>query len=381
MPNTRSILHLDLDSFFVSVERLKDTSLLGKPVIVGGAANRGVVASCSYEARKFGVHSAMPIGKAKQLCPDAIIIKGDMESYSRYSSIVTSIIEQSVPVYEKTSIDEFYADLTGMDKFFGCYKWSTELRIKIRKETGLPISFGLAVNKLISKMSTAEAKPDGQIHILPGTECDYIAPMNVAKIPMVGDKTANILYSMGIQTIKQLRDYPIGQLQARLGEHAKGLWQKANAIDDSPVESHGEQKSMSTERTFMEDTVDIKRVKERLVGMTEELAFDLRKMEKITGCVTIKIRYADFNTYTKQKQITLTSSDNNLIRIVAELFDSLYDGKQLIRLIGIRFSSLINGSPQINIFEDTAESVNLYHAVDTIKKKYGSDLLKRAAGL
>jgi len=348
---------------------------------VGGAANRGVVASCSYEARKFGVHSAMPIGKAKQLCPDAIIIKGDMESYSRYSSIVTSIIEQSVPVYEKTSIDEFYADLTGMDKFFGCYKWSTELRIKIRKETGLPISFGLAVNKLISKMSTAEAKPDGQIHILPGTECDYIAPMNVAKIPMVGDKTANILYSMGIQTIKQLRDYPIGQLQARLGEHAKGLWQKANAIDDSPVESHGEQKSMSTERTFMEDTVDIKRVKERLVGMTEELAFDLRKMEKITGCVTIKIRYADFNTYTKQKQITLTSSDNNLIRIVAELFDSLYDGKQLIRLIGIRFSSLINGSPQINIFEDTAESVNLYHAVDTIKKKYGSDLLKRAAGL
>jgi DNA polymerase-4 len=245
----------------------------------------------------------------------------------------------------------------------------------------LPISFGLAVNKLISKMSTAEAKPDGQIHILPGTERDYIAPMNVAKIPMVGDKTANILYSMGIQTIQQLRDYPIRQLQIRLGEHAKSLWQKANAIDDSPVESHAEQKSMSTERTFIEDTIDIKRVKERLVSMTEELAFDLRKLEKITGCVTIKIRYSDFNTYTKQKQITLTSSDNNLISIVAELFDSLYDGKQQIRLIGIRFSNLINGSPQINIFEDTAESVSLYHAMDTIKKKYGSDLLKRAAGL
>jgi DNA polymerase-4 len=381
MPNARAILHLDLDSFFVSVERLKNSSLNGKPVIVGGAANRGVVASCSYEARKLGVHSAMPIGKARQLCPDAIIIKGDMKSYSKYSSIVTTIIEQSVPVYEKTSIDEFYADLTGMDKFFSCYKWSSELRMKIRKETGLPISFGLAVNKLISKISTAEAKPDGQIHILPGTECDYIAPMNVAKIPMVGNKTANILYGMGIQTIQQLRDYPIKQLQLRLGEHAKGLWQKANAIDDSPVESYGEQKTMSTERTFMEDTIDIKRVKEKLVGMTEELAFDLRKIEKITGCVTIKIRYADFNTYTKQKQITLTSSDNNLIRIVAELFDSLYDGKQLIRLIGIRFSNLINGSPQINIFEDTAESVNLHHAVDAIKKKYGSDLLKRAAGL
>jgi DNA polymerase-4 len=381
MLTTRSILHLDLDSFFVSVERLKNTALNGKPVIVGGAANRGVVASCSYEARKFGVHSAMPIGKARQLCPDAIIIQGDMESYSKYSSIVTAIIEQNVPLYEKTSIDEFYADLTGMDKFFGCYKWSTELRIKIRKETGLPISFGLAVNKLISKMSTAEAKPDGQIHILPGTERNYIAPMNVAKIPMVGDKTANILYSMGIQTIYQLREYPIRQSQGRLGEHAKSLWQKANAIDDSPVESHAEQKSMSTERTFMEDTIDIKRVKERLVSMTEELAFDLRKLEKITGCVTIKIRYADFNTYTKQKQITLTASDNNLIRIVGELFESLYDGKQLIRLIGIRFSNLINGSPQINIFEDTAESVNLYHAVDAIKKKYGTDLLKRAAGL
>jgi len=378
---SRSILHLDLDSFFVSVERLKNSSLEGKPLIVGGSSNRGVVASCSYEARKYGIHSAMPIRMAKQLCPEAIIISGDMESYSNYSAMVTEIIEKDSPLYEKRSIDEFYVDLTGMDKFFGSYKWSTELREKIRKETGLPISFGLAVNKLISKMSVAEAKPNGQIQIQGGTEREYIAPMNVSKLPMVGEKTTSLLYSMGVRTIKTLREIPIRQLQREFGENGKMIWERANAIDHSVIEPYEEQKSLSSERTFMEDTTDVHAVKAKLVDMTEDLAFELRKLGKLTGCVTIKIRYTDFNTFTKQNKIVLTANDGYLIQKVKDLFDQLYERRQLIRMVGIRFSSLVNGSPQINLFEDTIDLVSLYQAVDKIKGKYGSDLIKRAIGL
>jgi DNA polymerase-4 len=377
----RAILHLDLDSFFVSVERLKNSDLIGKPVIVGGPNARGVVASCSYEARKFGVHSAMPGRLAKQLCPDAIFIKGDMESYSKYSAMVTEIIETNSPLYEKTSIDEFYVDLTGMERFFGCYKWSKQLRDKIRKETGLPISFGLAVNKLISKMSTAEAKPDGHIQIPYGTEKGYIAPMSVSKIPMVGEKTASALNSMGVRFVKTLSEIPVKHLQREFGENGKILWEKANAIDNSTVEPYEEQKSLSSDRTFMADTTDVNAVKAKLVDMTEDLAFELRKLGKLTGCVTVKIRYSDFNTFTKQRKIVLTANDDNLIQKVKELFDQLYDRRQLIRLVGVRFSSLVNGSPQINLFEDTAELVNLYMAIDKVKNKFGVDLLKRATGL
>jgi len=377
----RSILHLDMDSFFISVERLKNPDFNNKPLIVGGTSNRGVVASCSYEARKFGVHSAMPIRTAKQLCPDAIFIRGDMESYSNYSGIVTEIIHENSPVYEKTSIDEFYVDVTGMDRFFGCYKWSTELRQKIQKQTGLPVSFGLAVNKLISKISTNEAKPNGQIQIPFGTEKGYIAPMDVSKIPMVGKKTASALYSMGVRTVNTLSQIPILHLQKEFGEHGRTLWEKANAIDESPVESYDEQKSISTETTFQEDTTDANAVKDKIIDMVQDLGFELRKLNKLTGCITIKIRYSDFNTFTRQRKIILSANDDNLIKIAKELFDQLYERRQLIRLIGVRFSSLVSGSPQINLFEDTAEKVSLYQAIDRIKLKHGTDMIKRAKGI
>ncbi len=376
--DTRAVLHMDLDSFFVSVERLKNPAFIGKPLIVGGNSARGVVASCSYETRKFGVHSAMPMRMAKKLCPEAIVVSGDMESYSHHSSIVSEIISGRSPVYEKRSIDEFYVDLTGMEKFFGCYKWASETRAKVIKETGLPISFGLSVNKLVSKMGTSKAKPNGQLQIPRGTEREFIAPMSIQKIPGVGEETAAHLYSMGVKTIKTLREIPVQLLQKEFGKNGKLIWEKANAIDDSPVEPYDEQKSISTESTFNSDTTDINFLKALLVKQSEELAFELRKSQRLTGCITVKVRYSDFNTFTQQKKITLTASDSTLIDLAKQIFDKLYDKRVLVRMVGIRYSHLVYGNPQINLFEDTAESVRLYEAMDKIKSKYGAVAIKRA---
>ena len=374
----RTILHMDLDSFFVSVERKKNPSLMGKPLIIGGSSNRGVVASCSYETRKFGVHSAMPSRLAKKLCPEAIFISGDMESYSKYSNEVTEIISEISPAYEKSSIDEFYVDLTGMDRFFGCYKWATELRQKITKETNLPISMAVAVNKLISKMGTSEAKPNGQKEIPAGEEREFIAPMPVKRIPMVGEKTSSQLFSMGVKTIKTLREIPPKYLESEFGKNGLVLWNKANAIDHSPVEPYHEQKSVSTERTFHEDTTDMVFLNAKLISLTESLAFELRQLEKLTSCVTVKIRYSDFNTLTMQKHLPYTASDPLLIQTAKDLFTKLYDKRMSIRMIGIRFSHLVNGSPQINLFEDTQEIVSLCQAMDWIKNRYGTELIQRS---
>lgn len=374
----RAILHMDLDSFFVSVERIKNPTLVGKPLIIGGSSNRGVVASCSYETRKFGVHSAMPIRLAKQLCPDAIIIGGDMESYSKHSKVVTDIIEEKSPLYEKSSVDEFYVDLTGMDKFHGAYKWSLELREAIMKETGLPISMALAVNKLISKMATSEVKPQGKTEILAGEEREYIAPLSVAKIPMVGEKTASQLFRMGVKKIHTLREIPSKFLEGEFGKNGRSLWEKANAVDHSPVEPYHEQKSLSTETTFPEDTTDIAFLRAQMVSLTESLAFQLRDLGKLTACVTVKIRYSDFNTHTMQRHLPYTAGDQVLIQTAKELFDKLYDKRLLIRLVGVRFSHLVNGSPQIHLFEDTQEMVNLCLAMDKIRHKYGEEAVRRA---
>lgn len=377
----RQIVHIDLDSFFVSVERLINPKLIGKPVLVGGTSDRGVVASCSYEAREFGIHSAMPMKMARQLCPEAIVVRGDTSEYSRHSDTITEIISGSVPLYEKTSIDEFYVDLTGTDKFFGSYKLATELRQKIMKETGLPISFAMSSNKTVSKVGTGEAKPNGQKEIPWGTEKNFLAPLSVNKIPMVGDKTYQLLRNMGVMWIRTLQEMPVELMEQVLGQNGVAIWKKAQGIDNSPVEPYSERKSISTERTFEKDTIDVKALKGILVGMTEKLAFQLRSEQKLTACVTVKIRYSDFNTYTLQAKIPYTSLDHTLIEKVKELFDKLYQKRMLIRLIGIRFSHLIQGNYQYNMFEDTAEQLNLYQALDRIRNRFGSDAIARAAGM
>lgn len=377
----RQIIHLDLDSFFVSVERRINPKLNGLPVIVGGTSDRGVVSSCSYEARSFGVHSAMPMRMAKQLCPHAIVVKGDYEQYSYYSNLVTDIIKESMPLYEKTSIDEFYVDITGMDKYFGCYKMATELRQRIMKESNLPISFALSQNKTVSKVGTGEAKPNGQKLIPLGTEKEFLAPLSVKKIPMVGDKTYIQLRNLGIEKIKTLQDMPVKALQQVLGDNGISIWKKANGIDHSPIEPYNERKSLSTECTFEKDTIDMQHLNSVLVSMTEKLAYQLRSEEKLTACVTVKIRYSDFNTYTMQARIPYTAIDSVLIEKVKELFNKLFQKRMLIRLIGVRFSHLIQGTYQFDLFNDTTEQMQLYAAMDKLRQRFGDKAVMRAVGL
>jgi DNA polymerase-4 len=372
---------MDLDCFFVSVECLRNPQLKGKPIIIGGHSDRGVVASCSYEARKFGVRSAMPVRMAKQLCPQVQIVSGDMDAYSKYSHLVTNIIEDQAPLYEKSSIDEFYIDLTGMDKFFGIYKWAHELRSKIMRESGLPISMGLSVNKMVSKVATGEAKPNGERKVNKGDERNFLAPMSISKIPMLGEKTYSILCNMGVEKVATLREIPVELLQNLFGKNGTELWRRANAIDDSPVVPYSERKSISTENTLEKDTIDVKMLKSLLTSMVEEIAFKLRQEQKLTACVTVKIRYSNFDTVTRQCHISYTSADHVLLKTASELFDKLYDRRMLIRLIGVRFSHLVYGNYQIRLFEDTEHLVGLYQAMDKIRFKFGSDKIGRAAGI
>lgn len=377
----KTILHLDLDTFFVSVERRMNTELKNKPILVGGLSDRGVVAACSYETRKFGVHSGMPMKMAKELCPEAVPIKGNAGTYSKFSDIVTEIIQEKVPLFEKSSIDEFYADLTGMDRFFGSYKYASELRQRITKETGLPISFGLSVNKVVSKVATNEAKPDNQLKIDFGLEKPFLAPLSIKKIPMVGDKTYQTLRNLGLRQVRTIQEMPIDVMQRVLGKNGGVIWKRANGIDHTPVIPFCDRKSISTERTFDKDTIDVTKLKGILIAMTENLAYQLRRGEKLTACIAVKIRYSDFNTYSKQLRIPYTSADHILIPKILEMFKSLYNRRLLVRLIGIRFSHLVSGNYQINLFDDTEEILSLYHAMDHIRKRYGDKSVIRASGM
>jgi len=377
----RNIIHLDLDAFFVAVECKKEPKLKGRPLIVGGSSRRGVVAACSYEARHFGVHSAMPMYLALQLCPDATVISGDMESYSQHSHLVTDIIADVAPSFEKASIDEFYIDASGMDKFFGAFKWAVELRKRIMEESRLPISLGMSVNKLVSKVATGEYKPNAEKLIPSGTEKEFLGPLSVEKIPMIGKQTSSFLYDMGVRTVATLREMPLKFLVSAFGKNGRSLWNKAQGIDDSPVVAYSEQKSISTECTFEEDTIDVKRLNSILIAMVEKVAFQLREQKKLTSCITVKIRYSNFDTETKQLHIPYTSSDLILLRTVQELFKKLYSRRMLIRLVGVRLSNLVQGNHQISLFDDTEEDINLYEAMDYIKHKHGVDKLIRATTL
>lgn len=377
---SRSIVHMDLDTFFVSCERLIDSNLNNRPVLIGGTSDRGVVAACSYEARKFGVHSAMPMRMAKQLCPEAVIIRGNSGIYSKYSKLVTEIIKESVPVYEKTSIDEFYLDLSGMDRFFGTQKFASELRAKIIRESGLPISFGLSLNKTVSKIATGEAKPNNELNIHNGQEKSFLAPLSVKKIPMIGTKTYRTLCDLGVKKIQSIQEMPVELMESVFGKNGIIMWKKANGIDNSPVIPYQERKSISTERTFDKDTIDIKKLEGLMTAMAENLAFQLRQGDRLTSCITVKIRYSDFQTYTLQKHIPYSAADHAIIPVVLELFKKLYKRRVLVRLIGVRFSHLVQGAHQINLFEDTS-ILNLYQAMDKIRNKYGDRAVVRASGM
>lgn len=381
LTTNRCIVHLDLDTFFVSVERLLNSNLIGKPVIIGGTSDRGVVASCSYEARQFGVHSAMPMKMARILCDHAIVVRGDMDQYSKYSKMVTEVIAEQAPVYEKASIDEHYLDITGMDRFFGNIKWSQELRQKITHETGLPVSFGISINKTVSKIATNEAKPNGLLQVPYHRIHPFMDPLSIKKIPMIGNRTYMLLRSMGISTINTLRFIPIDMMERVMGKNGIVIWKKANGIDPTPVQQYSERKSIGTERTFETDTIDVAMLRNILIGMVEKVTFQLRKEQRLTSCVTVKIRYSNFDTHTLQKHIPYTAFDHILLKTAQELFKNLYTRRMLIRLIGVKFSSLVQGSQQLNMFEDTPEMTNLYQAMDRIRLRFGTKAIRRAAGM
>lgn len=376
---TRAIVHMDLDTFFVSCERLTNSALRGIPLIIGGG-ERGVVASCSYEARKFGVRSAMPIHMAMKLCPDAKIMKGDMELYSKLSHDVTNVLQEKAPVLEKASIDEFYLDITGMDKFHGSYKWTNELAQSVIKETGLPISFSLSVNKTVSKIATGEGKPVGNLQVPENEVQAFLNPLSIQKIPMVGTVTFQLLSRIGVRKIQTLSEMPPEVLQQMIGKNGLDIWKKANGIDHTPVEPYTERKSISTEHTFSQDTIDLAKLKRVLIGMVEKLAFQLRSEQWLTSTITVKIRYANFDTETKQCKIAYTSADHILTKNVMELFEKVYQRRMRLRLIGIRFSGLVRGTYQIDLFEDTEEMLSLYAAMDKMKSRYGFDAVMRCAG-
>jgi DNA polymerase-4 len=374
----RTIVHMDLDTFFVSVERLHNSRLNSLPVIIGGMSDRGVVASCSYEARRFGVRSAMPMKMARILCPDAVYIRGDLESYSRYSRMVTEIIAEKAPLFEKASIDEHYLDITGMDRFFGSMKWTQELRQSIMRHSGLPISVGLSINKTVSKIATGIAKPNGELQVPAVQVKPFLDPLSISKIPMIGQKTYHLLRSMGIATIHTLSCMPPAMVEKVLGKNGIVIWKKANGIDPTPVQSYSERKSISTETTFETDTTDVAMLNSLVSGMTEKIAFQLRKKQKLTSCVTVKIRYSNFDTHTMQQRIPYTALDHMLIPVAKALFARVYQRRMLIRLIGVKFSHLVTGMQQINMFDDTPEMVSLYQAMDRIRLKYGKQAIGRA---
>lgn len=377
----RAILHLDLDAFFVSVELLRHPELRGKPLIIGGSSDRGVVSSCSYEARRFGVRSAMPVKAALRLCPEAAVLRGDMEAYAKHSKIVTRLIADTAPLFEKASIDEFYVDLTGMDKYFGCWKWAQELRARIIRETGLPLTMALSVNKTVSKIGAGEAKPNGELLIPAGTERAFLAPLAVGKMPSIGKETERKLAQLGIRTIGQLAAMPPAMLEHDLGKHGLYIWKRANGEDDSPVTPFHEQKSISTERTFHTDIGDAQQLRDRLTYLVTRLAYELRQDKKLSACVTVKVRYPDFSTFTRQRKVPLTANDSILMKAAQEIFAQLYDPRRPLRLLGVRFSDLVAGNEQANLFDNTARESDLLRQLDNIRTRFGAGAVVRGVNV
>ena len=373
------IAHFDMDAFFVSVECIKDPSLKGKPLLVGGHSDRGVVSACSYEARKYGIHSAMPMRKAKLLCPHATIVSGGYSDYGRYSRYVTEIIASRAPLFEKASIDEFCIDLTGMDTYHDVYEWTRNLRQEIIEKTMLPVSFGLSSGKMLSKIAANEAKPNGYLFVPFGREKEFLAPLSVAKIPGVGESLQQTLKQMGILTIGDLQQREERELEQKLGKIGADLFKRAKGEYHGTVTQYHEAKSISSENTFHEDTTDTVFLLSELVRLTEKIGFELRADGKLCTCVAIKIRYENFETHTRQTTIPATDFDHVLMSTAKDLFHKALKKGRKVRLLGIRLGSLTTLPGQGNLFENKESLNNLYKAIDNVKGRFGKKSLKRGS--
>jgi DNA polymerase-4 len=315
---------------------------------------------------------------ALRLCPKALVVKGDMDRYLDFSTIITEVIEEQAPIFEKASIDEFYLDLSGMDRLHGCYRWASELREKLIKESGLPMSFALASNKTVSKVGSGEAKPNGRINIQHGKETVFLSPFPVRKIPGIGETFGQKLNLMGVRKIAELRNIPRIWLFREFGKSGDEMYWKAHGQDDSPVQPYHEQASLSMERTLETDTIDVMFLKVLLKSMCERLAYQLRQEKKLTSCVCVKIRYSDYQTHTRQKRLHWTSDDRVIQRVAEELFLQLFDRRIRLRLLGIKFSSLVPGKLQLTLFDKDEKDWALLGAMDKIRDRFGSKAIVRA---
>ena len=313
-----------------------------------------------------------------KLCPHAVLVRGTRGEYTRFSRWVTDIIAAKAPLFEKASIDEFYIDLTGMDKFFDPYQWTIDLRAEIIDKTQLPISFGLATNKMVAKIATDEAKPNGYLFIQPGMEKEFLAPLPVNKFSGVGEHTFLTLKAMGIHTIRDLSETPVAVLEKKIGKYGIDLWQKSQGLHFGEVHAYHAAKSISCENTFEENTADTTFLLSELVRMTERVAYELRQDEKLTGCIAVKIRYPDFETTSRQTSIDYTLRDDELIPVAIDLFHKLYRKGKPVRLLGVRLSELTNHAVQASLFDDAEKKNNLYKAIDEVKNKFGKGLLQKA---
>ena len=383
----RQVLHMDLDTFFVSVERILDPTLKQKPVIVGGTPfERGVVAGCSYEARAYGIHSAMPLRQAYRLCPNAVFMHGHYAHYGEYSRLVAEILDELAPQIEKSSVDEFYLDLSGCERLKGnTFTWAKEIQRTVNGETNLPLSIGLASNKLVAKIATtqiAKKDTDKAFSVQNGGEESFLAPMQIRAMPGIGEVTEKTLYEYGMHLIGQIAQTPIQLLQKLFGKTGKTLHEHAHGIDHSSVIPSRPQKSISRETTFTTDTYEVDKVIATLHILSTDLAEELRSHSVMAGKITVKLRYSDFTTFTKGFTISYTSITQDIYKIAEKLLRSLWTRRVRVRLIGVEATNLIEDFSQLFLFNSTEQkSKKIDVLVDSLNLKYGDKSIVYASHL
>jgi DNA polymerase-4 len=366
-----SILHVDLDAFFVSVEQALDPTLRGKPVIVGGHSPRGVVASASYEARSYGIRAGMPLTQAHRLCPQAIFLQGNFSRYYQASQRFMDILKDITPDIEPLGLDEAYLDVSG---FGPAREIALQMKSRIKQELDLTASVGIASCKVVAKVASDLSKPDGLLEVAPGEERSFLAPLPVGKLPGVGKKTKRILEEMGVTTIGQLAALPSSILKQTFGIVGEILHQYANGIDESKVEPSTQVKSISRETTFAEDTLDRSFLEATLRYLSEQVGAELREQDKQARCITLKLRYVDFETIARSRTLRgATNRDHTIFEVGTQLLEkALSQSRKLVRLIGIRVSNFIGAERQLEMLDATANKLEqVDKAVEHIRQKHG----------
>jgi DNA polymerase-4 len=375
-PSVSSILHVDMDAFFVSVELLERPDLRGKPVVVGGRPDqRGVVSAASYEARKFGIHSAMPLRTAGRLCPHAVFLDGHHEKYSEWSDRIASILAKFSPIVEMVSVDEAYLDLSGTERLHGPPLAAADKLLRtITKQTGLPCSGGLATTRLTAKVASDQAKPRGLVWVAPGMEARFLAPLPIRKIPGIGEVTERALRALGIETVEQLASHSQEKLEKIFGQWGTALYRKARGGDAYEFLIDAEPKSISHNHTFGEDTSDVARMETLLSHLSQKACKRLREAGLSTRTLTLTIRYAGFETYTRSKTLTEPAQlDTDIFAVFLSLFRHHRDSKRKVRLLGVALSALSHGAQQLDLLQsDRRERLEkLTKAADSLRDKFG----------